>query len=484
MSNLETTLLNPETWIKLLFTYGPYALLVFFVFVIEKKARTTWNESPAERKTPFLVVYLSVWVGIFLLVVFIGYAWHIKNLSSEYTIKGTCENLSGDEKIFSRQDNLYLCRHRLPIDKFDEIWRLISPEKLETGTRIKFIFDRGDPKKSEDNVTDHELVICEEFYKAPVVITYQRKTKKLMLKKHDGKAIEIPPLDHEHKGGLTRLPGFFIGLAHAGETPTPGAFAKLLESDDPYIRRDARVELGKMEEAALPYIQKVLGDPKSSYRLRVGVITALGTMEHLKLAQLSPASVNAIIEASRDKDAALRNSALRFFRKYPGEVEQDLNKARREGANPEHISHLARLKFENLYYLGVQEKDNYGHYERAIQEKNEAGIKKYGGKDHFQAALKNFQEAWELRSLAVTDDQIYFTKALYGWGHTLHDRSWLETPGGQRQPELIKAAQDKFKEFLQAFETAAHKDRYFYPDHEKHARNYLKDPVSQSLIGD
>ena len=476
-------MLNPETWIKLLFTYGPFALLIFFVFVIENKARATLNESPAERKTPFLVVYLGVWAGIFLLVVFIGYAWTKMNLSSEYTITGTFENLSGDEKIVSRQDNLFLCRHRLQHGRFDESWRLISPKKLETGTRIKFIFDRGRTEASKENETDHELVVCEEFYKAPVVIRYQRDKKKLILK-YDGKETEIPPLDYEPKDGLTRLPGFFIGMAHAGETPNPVAFAKLLESDDPFIRRDARVELGKMEEAALPYIQTVLGDPKSSYRLRVGVITALGTMEHLKLAQLSPATINALIEASSNKDAALRNSALRLFRKYPIEVEQALNKARKEGANPERISRLDRIKFENLYYLGVQEKDAYGHYTRAIQKKDEAGIQKYGGKDHFQAALNYFQEAWGLRTLAVADDQIYFTKALYGWGHTLHDRSWLETPGGQRQPELIKAAQDKFKEFLQAFETDPHKDRYFYPDHEKYARNYLKDPVSQSLIGE
>ena len=42
------------------------------------------------------------------------------------------------------------------------------------------------------------------------------------------------------------------------------------------------MELSKMGGKALPWIQKVLEDPKSSYRLRLGVITALGTMEQLK----------------------------------------------------------------------------------------------------------------------------------------------------------------------------------------------------------
>lgn len=455
---------------KLLFNYGPFAVLIIFVFIIETKARKALKEASQNTKWPFLAVYLGVWVVIFALVVDIGYEW--RRMNREFTISGRFENLSGSEKIASREEGLFLSRRYLPNGAVDDYWRLITPKKIEEGTRISFIFDRGATQESKENFTEHELVIRKGFYEAPVLIRYKRQQKKLILVHEDNREEEIPPLDHgalsSRKGGS----GFFAGIAQAAEAPPVADFAKRLESDDPIIRRDARMELARMGDKALPSIQKVLEDPKSSYRLRLGVITALGSMEQLKPENLSPSTLNAIIEASADKDDALRGSALRFFGKHASEalnsqVQQALSKARADSAT-ERLSHLARAQFEILYNLGIREKDDYGH-------------KLHDGKDHFQAAVKYFQDAWDLHALAVPNDQVFFTKALYGWGHVLHDRSMIELAGGQRQPDMIKAAQNKFQEFLQAFEQAPSNNKYLYPNHKSLAKAYLENPVPQSL---
>jgi hypothetical protein len=215
-----------------------------------------------------------------------------------------------------------------------------------------------------------------------------------------------------------------------------------------------------------------LENPNSSYRQKLGFITALGNMKEVKFESLSQGTINAIIEASVDNDAALRGAALRFFGKHPSQelntrVQQAMVRAKAEGANPERISRLARAQLEILYNLGIREKDEY---------------RKPVDMAHFQAAVKYFQDAWGLHTLAVPDDQVYFTKALYGWGIALHDRSMIErSRGEERQPEMINAAQDKFQEFLRAYEHAPNKNKYPYPEHESCARAYLEKPVSQSL---
>ena len=77
-----------ESWIKLLYTYGPFAILVFFVFVTERKSRMAKNEAPPDEKKRLMVVYLLNWVIIFGLVLFSMYAWTRINLDGEPTIKG------------------------------------------------------------------------------------------------------------------------------------------------------------------------------------------------------------------------------------------------------------------------------------------------------------------------------------------------------------------------------------------------------------
>ena len=77
-----------ESWIKLLYTYGPFAILVFFVFVTERKSRMAKNEAPPDEKKRLMVVYLLNWVIIFGLVLFSMYAWTRINLDGERITRG------------------------------------------------------------------------------------------------------------------------------------------------------------------------------------------------------------------------------------------------------------------------------------------------------------------------------------------------------------------------------------------------------------
>ena len=52
-----------EAWIKLLYTYGPFAILVFLVFVTERKTRTAMKEAGRDEKQRMIMVYLLNWAS-------------------------------------------------------------------------------------------------------------------------------------------------------------------------------------------------------------------------------------------------------------------------------------------------------------------------------------------------------------------------------------------------------------------------------------
>jgi hypothetical protein len=66
----------------------------------------------------------------------------------------------------------------------------------------------------------------------------------------------------------------------------------------------------------IPWIDNVLRDNASSYRLRLGVLVALNNMPNLDAESLLPATVNAIQNTLNDPDDALRNEALGLAHKY------------------------------------------------------------------------------------------------------------------------------------------------------------------------
>ena len=308
---------SAETWVKILYTYGPFAILVFLVFVTERKLRAAMKESPPDERRTFIVVYVLNWAAIFGLVVFSVYAWSKINLDKEFTLTGTIENLSGSENVTtgSSSANLYVLRKYVRGGLAEYEWRLVTHKRFADGEKISIVFD---PDPNHDaNVTRNEMTIRADFYDKDTRLSYRRELNKLFVV-YDGKEEELP----QSKLGQIAFrrepePWSLVPVAHAqGAAFSPDAFTRSLESSDPIVRRNARADLANQGEAAVPWIESVLKEQTSSYRLKLGVIVALNNIPGLRPETLKPKTVAAIRSASTDPDEALRNEAGSFLKKY------------------------------------------------------------------------------------------------------------------------------------------------------------------------
>jgi len=317
-----------EAWIKLLYTYGPFAILVFFVFVTERKSRIAKNEAPREEKARLMIVYLLNWVIIFGLVLFSMYAWTRINLDGEPTIKGRIENLSGREVISTGSAYFYVHRVYVVPGHAEYMWRLVGPKRFANGDKITIVLDPNDPNLGEAGITNNELTIKSGFYDRDVRISYRRDVNKLYVD-DGGQQVELPQsqqtIAEQPKPGWD----FFSTTAYAQSTFQSDAFASSLESPDPVIRRNARADLARQGAAAVPWIEAVLANPKSSYRLRIGAIVALNNMSAVNTQALAPATITALQRGATDSDETLRNESLKFLNRYripfPVTVYEDAN---------------------------------------------------------------------------------------------------------------------------------------------------------------
>lgn len=471
---METS--NMELWAKILFTYGPFGLLLLFLIVAEAKARSAWKDAPMVEKMSFFGLYVVVWLVIIGLTAYSVYAWARTNLSEEAMIKGTFPGLEGSESITSTSDaGFYLRRIYKPGGKFDYMWRLISPARLPDGTKVGFTFDRSTTPDHED-IANYELTILSSFYDNSVrlQLQYDRSANKLFLI-HGGHRDELQAVTALSMNIRPQRVSF-IQTALAVEPFSPAEFVKRLESSDPIIRRDARTDLARYGRATLPWIQSVLTDPKSSYRLLLGVVSALNQMKDPGAGTLSSPASAAIIKLGTHEDPVMRAEVIRYVEHHPSWdlvsqfelVLADEREHAAPGVTSSRVGALALTGLQLLYNVGIVEKDRYGS-------------RKPEDRPRLQKAIDAFAKAWSLRDLSSPKDRIVYPKALYGWGLALHDRSWIERKDGRRDPVLIKAAQQKFLEFLHEVEAAGDRKTYPYPDHLRRASAYIMNPVPQSL---
>ena len=461
-----------EAWVKLLYTYGPFALLVFFVFVTEGKARKANKEL---HNKVSISIYVANWVIIFGLVTCAIYAWYRINISEEYVIQGTFENLEGSETLTSRSVDLYLKRVYGTGGRFDYHWRLITPARIPEGSKIRFYFDRSTYNSEKTSI--HEVIVHSSFYEQKIRIVFYRNKDKVVVK-HDGSEEELPDIEENVAAVPDRGTSPFISPAFAQGTFSTKEMTKRLESNDPIIRHDARTDLAEQGRSALPWIQAVLTDKGSSFRLRYGVIEALNKMTDLRPEDLHPALVMAVIETSVQEDPSLQREARYALAKYSNwnvaaEIDRVLSEARKQLSpgtkTSPRVARLARTSLDVLYNLGVSEKDKYGS-------------RKPEDRGRISKAIEAFEKAWKLREFTYPDDRVVFAKTLYGWGHALHDRSWIERRLDEtRDPAMVKAAQDKFAEFLKEIQQSKDPKAYPYPQHIKQAEAYMRNPVPQSL---
>src|SRR5260221_14645194 len=122
-----------ENWAKLLFVYGPCALLLLFVFVIEGKARGALKDQGIERRIA-VPIYLLTWFVIFALCCAVTWFWYRATFPEEVTVRGIVEGLTDDETIFSESATLYLSRSYSPgRNQYGYSWRLVTERRLPGG---------------------------------------------------------------------------------------------------------------------------------------------------------------------------------------------------------------------------------------------------------------------------------------------------------------------------------------------------------------
>ena len=305
-----------EGWIKLLYTYGPFAILVFLVFVTERKTRDAMKEAAKEEKSRMMVVYLLNWAVIFGLVLFSMYAWTRLNLSDEPTIKGRIENLSGREVISTGSAFFYVHRVYVVPGRAEYMWRLVGPKRFPDGEKIMIVLDPNDPNLGEAGITNNELTIKKHFYDREVRISYRRDMNKLFVD-DGGQQVALPQSQQLIADAEpTSSWDFLLPTAFAQGQFQSAPYVSSLESPDPVIRLKARADLARQGAAAVPWIEDCWNNPKSSYRVKLGTLIALNNMSAVNASAMRPSTIAEFQRASSDSDAALRNEALKFLNRY------------------------------------------------------------------------------------------------------------------------------------------------------------------------
>lgn len=305
-----------EAWIKLLYTYGPFAILVFLVFVTERKTRIAMKEASRDDKPRMTIVYLLNWAVIFGLVLFSMYAWTRINLSDEPTIKGRIENLSGREVISTGSAFFFVHRVYVVPGRAEYMWRLVGAKRFTEGEKIIIVLDPNDPNLGEAGITSNELTIKKSFYDQEVRISYRRDVNKLFVD-DGGQQVELPQSQQLIADAAPMSSWSFLSTTAFAQGQFQSApYVSSLESPDPVIRLNARADLARQGAAAIPWIEDCWNNPKSTYRVKLGTLIALNNMSAVNVQALRPSTITEFQRASSDPDAALRSEALKFLNRY------------------------------------------------------------------------------------------------------------------------------------------------------------------------
>jgi hypothetical protein len=297
-----------EDWAKLLYTYGPFALLVLFVFVIERKIRGALTDTGIPRRIS-VPLYLLNWCTVFALCGAVTYFWAVLNLPHEITIQGTIENLKNNETFFSDSDDLWLQRNYRSPGSYQ--WRLIASQKIGDGTKESLTI-----QTPEDRAFKYELPVRTSFYNSRVRLRYDRNTRKLLVD-YGGRHEELAPSEDLSSTPTSSPSPGLLPVVHAQSSPSLDDLFVRLESDDPIVRRDARRDLGAQGPAALPRIEKTLQDPSASYRLQLGTLVALNLMQNANVSPQTRSSIEALYLKYKDSDPVLSSEAERYLNNLP-----------------------------------------------------------------------------------------------------------------------------------------------------------------------
>jgi hypothetical protein len=464
---------------KLLFIYGPFALLAIFLLIEERVMYSRLKDAQNGPNARLMrTLYAGVWAIIVALGAFSCYEWAVNRPAR--VIHGQFENLQPADAVFAHNTEVWFKKQAVTATRFDYLW-MAEAQPVHTTQQLSFLLDRTQSGIGE-KVLGLEFEVLPEYFADPVRITYDGTTNKFSVRcaattktyqAIDSSAAVVGlPTTTAGRGlavvALTPL------MSTGGRSVAPGPFeaaimAQRLDAGDPTVRRSARQDLAVTGTIAIPWIEQVLSHPSSSYRLRLGTIVALNGMRPEIRGSLSSAAREQIILAALQPDKTLSEAAQRFLITTPSwDEDRDISTVLDKTTDPKALAVLARLDMEVLYNLGISEKDRYG-----TMKKDDASV--------FARSVKAFSKAWQRHESASPSETILFAKALYGWGLVLHDRSWIERGAGQkRNPQLVRQAQDMFRRFLDVLGPEG-VERYPYPEHVRQARAYIERPEPESL---
>ncbi len=312
--------MNLEGWAKLLATYGPFALLVLLVFVIERRAWAELRDQEHPRKAVYLV-YGGTWVAIFAVCAVVVWVWILLNIPKEFTVRGRLVGLGKAEQLFSRSEDTYLRRAYSGNSTGNFVFRIISSKKLVGDEPVELVIDHGDNTESV-----FQLTIESWFYddSREVRLTYDGPPHDRLTLHEPAGSTEVPrlvssirvPSDSvaEHSG----FSEFLFPTVHAqsGRTMTFDDFAAGLDSPDPIIRMDTRQSVMKAGRGASPYLESVLYDPGSSTRMLIGVLNILNSGGDVAADLDKQAQCN-IQDFANSSDTVLRPEAQKFLASHP-----------------------------------------------------------------------------------------------------------------------------------------------------------------------
>jgi hypothetical protein len=322
--------MNPKEWIPSLFTYGPFAILPLLVFVVERILHSRKKHAEQAEKKTYRILYVSNWIVILGSIVYCVIFWTV-TYGGKPEIIGTIENLSNREILATTQADLFLNKKYKTNSFSDYQWRLVSDKRFPDNTKVSLSITVSKPDTVKDgrkvptepDLWEYKLPIESYFYKEGVLL--KRKQDKLFLV-HNGVETEL-------KGELlgngevpspegTGASWEILPVAHAQSAQTSFSkedFTIGLESPDIIVRRRARADLAKQDPVViLPWIDQVLNEKSSSYRLRLGVIVALNGIPQstLSVDRLPLSTISALQIAVGDPDYTLRNEAVNFLNRY------------------------------------------------------------------------------------------------------------------------------------------------------------------------
>jgi hypothetical protein len=482
-------------------TYGPAAVFVICCIVLPILLVLLLRKD--EKKYSWLyrgLIAVVVLFGLYMGFVVVCVWRDVYIVRFNFTMGGYFGYIQNTYAVASKSENLYFRRAGFGRDVHYD-WKIVQNKPFEAGD--KYIFLLG-PASLDTTESGYEcsFVYQDDFAGKKVEIKFNKEDinesyyecgnvhKKLHCERVGSGAVldEANSQEEEKTGATSKILDFLLPSAFAEGNASEQIedVIAMLYDFDPGIRVTGYDKLVELQGKALSWILETMDNEDEPLQVRLAAISALLAMPDKDLRQFTDSDVAKVVALTADPEEAFRVRAIRFLIKHrkktdwniPGVLQRQLAEAEAKGQERT-MAWTARAMMEVLYNLGVGRKDAYSK-------------KRIRNLKPIEDAVALFAEAWELRRYAYGDD-IYFIKPLYGWGHALHDKAFFyrAAPDGsiprefnkefKQDPELVKAARDKFQEFLDAYDKCQDKDLYPHPHQLEKARKYIDNPVPESL---